>query len=83
VVQPQEGVERGRLCAGEDLFSDGEFPAATANAIMPLSEVPLKGAHNLENALAGISIGMLAGCQTGADPGGVRNLRQWSTDSNS
>ncbi len=30
---------------------------------MPLSEIPLKGAHNLENVLAGISIGMLAGCQ--------------------
>ena len=30
---------------------------------MPLSEIPLKGAHNLENVLAGISIGMLVGCQ--------------------
>ncbi|MGA3092489.1 MAG: UDP-N-acetylmuramoyl-L-alanine--D-glutamate ligase [Terriglobales bacterium] len=31
--------------------------------IMPLGEVPLKGAHNLENVLAGVSIGMLVGCQ--------------------
>jgi UDP-N-acetylmuramoylalanine--D-glutamate ligase len=31
--------------------------------IMPLAEVPLKGAHNLENVLAGVSIGILAGCQ--------------------
>ena len=30
--------------------------------IMPLSETPLKGAHNLENILAAICIGMLAGC---------------------
>ena len=30
--------------------------------IMPLSETPLKGAHNLENVLAAICIGMLAGC---------------------
>jgi UDP-N-acetylmuramoylalanine--D-glutamate ligase len=31
--------------------------------IMPLSEIPLKGTHNLENVLAAISIGVLAGCQ--------------------
>ncbi|MFZ3340923.1 MAG: UDP-N-acetylmuramoyl-L-alanine--D-glutamate ligase [Terriglobales bacterium] len=31
--------------------------------IMPLSEIPLKGAHNVENVLAGISVAMLAGCQ--------------------
>jgi len=30
---------------------------------MPLNEIPLKGAHNLENVLAGISIGMLVGVQ--------------------
>ncbi len=30
---------------------------------MLLSEIPLKGAHNLENVLAAISIGMLVGCQ--------------------
>ena len=30
--------------------------------IMPLTEIPLKGTHNLENVLAAISIGMLAGC---------------------
>src|SRR5258708_23803873 len=30
---------------------------------MPLAEVPLKGAHNLENVLAGVSVGMLVGCQ--------------------
>jgi len=30
--------------------------------IMPLGEIPLKGAHNLENALAAICVGMLAGC---------------------
>lgn len=30
--------------------------------IMPLVEIPLKGRHNLENVLAAVSIGMLAGC---------------------
>jgi UDP-N-acetylmuramoylalanine--D-glutamate ligase len=40
-------------------FRDGQ----REHAIMPLSEIPLKGAHNLENILAGISVGMLAGAQ--------------------
>src|ERR1035438_2493914 len=40
-------------------FRDGH----RESEIMPLSEIPLKGAHNLENVLAGISIGMLIGCQ--------------------
>src|ERR1700731_2291194 len=31
--------------------------------ILPLSEVALKGAHNLENVLAGVSIGMIVGCR--------------------
>jgi len=31
--------------------------------IMLVSEIPLKGAHNLENVLAGISIGALVGCE--------------------
>ncbi len=31
--------------------------------IMPLSDIPLKGAHNLENVLAAITIGMLVGCE--------------------
>ena len=39
-------------------FRDGH----RESEIMPLSEIPLKGAHNLENVLAGISIGMLVGC---------------------
>jgi UDP-N-acetylmuramoylalanine--D-glutamate ligase len=52
--------------------------ARTANAesrehdIMPLSEIPLKGAHNLENILAAISIGMLAG----AGPAQIRRAVQ-------
>jgi len=30
--------------------------------IMQVSEIPLKGSHNVENALAGICVGMLMGC---------------------
>jgi UDP-N-acetylmuramoylalanine--D-glutamate ligase len=32
-------------------------------AIMPISEIRLKGAHNLENVLAAVSVGMLAGIE--------------------
>jgi UDP-N-acetylmuramoylalanine--D-glutamate ligase len=36
--------------------------------MMPLSEIPLKGAHNIENVVAAVAMGMLAGC----DPNLVR-----------
>ncbi len=36
--------------------------------IMPVSEITLKGAHNLENVLAGVAVGMLAGI----DPADIR-----------
>jgi UDP-N-acetylmuramoylalanine--D-glutamate ligase len=42
---------------------------------MDLAEVPLKGAHNLENVLAGVSIGMLAGCQPEQIREAVRNFK--------
>jgi len=32
--------------------------------IMQVSEIPLKGAHNLENVLAAVSAGVLMGCST-------------------
>jgi UDP-N-acetylmuramoylalanine--D-glutamate ligase len=40
------------------VFRDGQ----REQEIMPLDEIHLKGAHNLENVLAAISVGMLAGC---------------------
>ncbi len=43
--------------------------------IMPLSEIPLKGAHNLENVLAAICVGMLAGCQPNQIRQAVQNFK--------
>ena len=43
--------------------------------IMPLSEIPLKGAHNLENVLAAISVGMLAGAQPAQIRSAVQNFK--------
>ncbi len=43
---------------GNILFRDGE----QQREIMQVSEIPLKGAHNLENVLAAICAGALMGC---------------------
>jgi UDP-N-acetylmuramoylalanine--D-glutamate ligase len=53
------------------LFRDGQ----REREIMPLSEIPLKGAHNLENVLAGISVGMLAGCQSQQIRHAIQNFK--------
>ncbi len=44
---------------GNIAFRDGE----RQREIMQVSEIPLKGAHNLENALAAICAGALMGCE--------------------
>jgi UDP-N-acetylmuramoylalanine--D-glutamate ligase len=65
-------VDRGAFVRGEQIYfrdAQGE------REIMPLAELPLKGAHNLENVLAGISIGTLAGCQPNAIRQTVKNFK--------
>src|SRR5580658_3486098 len=52
-------ADRGAFARGEHIyFRDGHGE----REIMPLGELGLKGAHNLENVLAGVCVGMLAGC---------------------
>jgi UDP-N-acetylmuramoylalanine--D-glutamate ligase len=52
-------VERGAwVREGNILFRD----AAQQHEVMPVSEIPLKGAHNLENVLAAVCAGALMGC---------------------
>jgi len=65
-------VERGASVRGGNIYfrdDKGE------REIMQLSEIPLKGAHNLENVLAGVSIGMLVGCQPSQIREAVRNFK--------
>jgi UDP-N-acetylmuramoylalanine--D-glutamate ligase len=65
-------VEKGSFVrSGHILFRDGK----SEREIMLLSEIPLKGAHNLENVLAGVSIGALVGCQPGQIREAVRNFK--------
>jgi UDP-N-acetylmuramoylalanine--D-glutamate ligase len=52
-VQQGAGVRDGNI-----VFRDG----AGQRQILPVSEVPLKGAHNLENVLAAVCAGALMGC---------------------
>jgi UDP-N-acetylmuramoylalanine--D-glutamate ligase len=48
---------------GNILFRDGRDEQKTAQReIMLVSEIPLKGAHNLENVLAAVCAGSLMGC---------------------
>jgi UDP-N-acetylmuramoylalanine--D-glutamate ligase len=60
-------VEQGALVRDGHVF----FRNATdedEKEIMPIAEISLKGAHNVENVLAAASVGMLMGC----DPGQIR-----------
>src|SRR3954462_609508 len=55
----QREVERGAwVRAGNIVFRD----ASGQREILQVSEIPLKGAHNLENVLAAVSAGVLMGC---------------------
>src|ERR1700687_1971494 len=65
-------IEKGAFARGTHIyFRDGH----SEREVMPLAEVPLKGAHNLENVLAGVSIGMLVGCQPEQIRQAVRNFK--------
>ena len=44
-------------------------------AIMPASEIPLKGAHNLENVLAAVAVGRLCGCDAVTIANAVRKFK--------
>jgi UDP-N-acetylmuramoylalanine--D-glutamate ligase len=43
--------------------------------IMPISEIPLKGTHNLENVLAAICVGAVMGCKPESMRQGVRDFK--------
>jgi UDP-N-acetylmuramoylalanine--D-glutamate ligase len=61
----QKEVSQGAWVGdGNILFRDGDGQGKSAQReIMPVSEVPLKGAHNLENVLAAACAGALMGCE--------------------
>ncbi len=59
----QKEVQQGAWVRdGNILFRGGAGPASSQREIMQVSEIPLKGAHNLENVLAAVCAGVLMGC---------------------
>jgi UDP-N-acetylmuramoylalanine--D-glutamate ligase len=60
----QKEVKQGAWVRdGNILFRDGRAEKRTSQReIMQVSEIPLKGAHNLENVLAAVCAGALMGC---------------------
>jgi UDP-N-acetylmuramoylalanine--D-glutamate ligase len=56
---------------GDIVFRD----AKTQSEVMPISEIPLKGAHNLENVLAAICVGAVMGCKPDAMRRAVRDFK--------
>lgn len=68
----QGEVERGACVRGEQVvFHNSE----EIRKVMPVSEIPLKGSHNLENVLAAVCAAVLMGCDPGRIGSAVRAFR--------
>jgi UDP-N-acetylmuramoylalanine--D-glutamate ligase len=68
----QKEVKQGAwVREGNILFRDG----ARQSEVMQVSELPLKGAHNLENVLAAVCAGALMGCTPGKIREPVRDFK--------
>ncbi|HTE89302.1 MAG TPA: UDP-N-acetylmuramoyl-L-alanine--D-glutamate ligase, partial [Terriglobales bacterium] len=68
----QKEVNQGACTRdGQIIFRDTK----TQTEIMPISELLLKGAHNLENVLAAICVGEVMGCKSDAMRRAVRDFK--------
>ncbi|HEX6503272.1 MAG TPA: UDP-N-acetylmuramoyl-L-alanine--D-glutamate ligase [Terriglobales bacterium] len=68
----KQQVEQGSFVGdGKIVFRDQK----AVREIMPVSEIPLKGSHNLENVLAAVSAGVLMGCDPERIRGAVRAFK--------
>jgi UDP-N-acetylmuramoylalanine--D-glutamate ligase len=64
-------LERGAFVRQGKIFFRGD----AETEILSLAEIPLKGAHNVENVLAAVAIGMAAGVEPAAIRRAVREFR--------
>jgi len=65
-------VDRGAFVAGEKIM----FRSGTGTrSVIAVSDIPLKGAHNVQNVLAGVCVGMLMGCQPEQTATAVRKFK--------
>ena len=60
---------------GQILFRGGSGSTEKQREIMQASEIPLKGAHNLENVLAAVCAGALMGCASEKIQQAVQNFK--------
>jgi UDP-N-acetylmuramoylalanine--D-glutamate ligase len=65
-------VKDGAYVSGGRIFFGR---AGKKQEIMAVSEIPLKGEHNVENVLAAVSAGALLGCAPGKIGAAVRNFK--------
>ncbi|HXE07021.1 MAG TPA: UDP-N-acetylmuramoyl-L-alanine--D-glutamate ligase [Acidobacteriaceae bacterium] len=71
---PRRPIKQGAFVHGESIaFLPRE--GGKAEPIMPVAEVPLKGAHNVENALAAICAARLAGIPAASIRESVRSFK--------
>jgi UDP-N-acetylmuramoylalanine--D-glutamate ligase len=67
----QEVQNGAYVRSGKILFRD----ASGQREIMLVSEIPLKGAHNVENVLAGVCAGVLMGCEPAKIRKAIQNFK--------
>ncbi len=71
---PRRQVKQGAFVQGETIFFravEGREP----EPVMPVAEIPLAGAHNVENVLAAVAAAKLAGVSSEAIRGAVKAFR--------
>jgi UDP-N-acetylmuramoylalanine--D-glutamate ligase len=67
-----KGTAEGAYVVGTDIVWQS---GGSRKTVMPVGEIPLKGAHNVENVLAGVAIAMLAGCDVAKVREAVRTFK--------
>ena len=67
-------IKQGAFVHGESIFFV-ESEGGKAEAVLPVAEIPLKGAHNLENVLAAVCAARLAGISAAAIRSTVANFQ--------
>lgn len=71
---PRRPIKQGAFVQGRTVvFLPRE--GGKAESILPVKEIPLKGAHNVENVLAAVAIARLAGAKTDAIREAVRTFK--------
>ncbi|MFI5285524.1 MAG: UDP-N-acetylmuramoyl-L-alanine--D-glutamate ligase [Candidatus Dormibacteria bacterium] len=66
------GIGDGATVAGEDVVT---VETGTVTPVLPIGDIPLFGAHNLQNVLAAVAVARAAGVATSPIAGAVRDFR--------